>query len=625
MSKPVILRPIPSVISSQASEGGYGRCNLRPIPSPDQCGPLLSPANRSVRPASAKERKTSVISGLSSENLSPSACLQSFSVNKSVQRMVAPGCQTCGSTSKPSSTGPRSMKICSKCGEQKPRAEFRKYSGRSADGLRGCCRACLRKSEKKWRDQNKKRLATARANRVEKEKVYREEYDAIHRGRLLIGECRRRAKRKGLPFNLDQYEEEIEARIQMGRCEMTGIPFDFHASKPSWNSPSIHRRIPEKGYVYPNVRVICYGMNAAMWDWGEEKLQEVLNMWQKKQAQQKRTVSLQQCLEKRLKRRLSASGSLEYTLTWKNWDMSSGPQICALRARGRKATRSVTVGSGKTKKKLKQKCVGMRLLHALSEHRTSGNGCTGVLVGQPTSSTRDYKGGYQGGRIRNGKVSTDTLDVASQLVGWQTPKLPSGGTQTERTTPGGGLRKMEDQVALIAGWPTPTKGNADGSQMAKDASATGRRPDGSKATVSLNQVAKTLAGWGTPTSTERSGQGDRNVSLMQQAKGILSGWGTPTVVDETGRGYAYPAGNRDKPILTLVGQARAAEPGAELIIGRASLVSRAQMGKRGGSPSLNPFFSAWLQGYYPAWINCAPKKASRSRKASKGGRPSSGE
>jgi hypothetical protein len=32
----------------------------------------------------------------------------------------------------------------------------------------------------------------------------------------------------------------------------------------------------------------------------------------------------------------------------------------------------------------------------------------------PTASTRDHKGGYEGGRIRNGKVSMDTLDVAVQ-------------------------------------------------------------------------------------------------------------------------------------------------------------------------------------------------------------------
>jgi hypothetical protein len=34
----------------------------------------------------------------------------------------------------------------------------------------------------------------------------------------------------------------------------------------------------------------------------------------------------------------------------------------------------------------------------------------------PTPSARDHKGGYIGGRIRNGKVSFDTLDVAVQHV-----------------------------------------------------------------------------------------------------------------------------------------------------------------------------------------------------------------
>jgi len=60
------------------------------------------------------------------------------------------------------------------------------------------------------------------------------------------------------------------------------------------------------------------------------------------------------------------------------------------------------------------------------------------------------------------------------------------------------------------GWPTPTKGNADGSQMGKNASATGRRPDGSKATVSLPQVAS-LAGWPTARETD----GEKNVRSLE--------------------------------------------------------------------------------------------------------------
>ena len=94
----------------------------------------------------------------------------------------------------------------------------------------------------------------------------------------------------------------------------------------------------------------------------------------------------------------------------------------------------------------------------------------------PTASSRDHKGGYQGGRMRNGAISTDTLDVAARL----------------------------------AAWPTPTAGNADGSQMGKEASSTGRRPDGTKATVALPSVAR-LAACGTtqngfPAATASGGQ-----------------------------------------------------------------------------------------------------------------------
>ena len=39
------------------------------------------------------------------------------------------------------------------------------------------------------------------------------------------------------------------------------------------------------------------------------------------------------------------------------------------------------------------------------------------LASWPTPSVRDQKGGYEGGRIRDGKISTDTLDVVAQLVG----------------------------------------------------------------------------------------------------------------------------------------------------------------------------------------------------------------
>lgn len=44
-------------------------------------------------------------------------------------------------------------------------------------------------------------------------------------------------------------------------------------------------------------------------------------------------------------------------------------------------------------------------------------------------SERDGKGGYQGGRIRNGKISTDTLDVTAQITS-QTRQTASGESAT---------------------------------------------------------------------------------------------------------------------------------------------------------------------------------------------------
>jgi len=65
---------------------------------------------------------------------------------------------------------------------------------------------------------------------------------------------------------------------------------------------------------------------------------------------------LQRSLESRLRLALDVNGSPEYVLTWKHWDMPSGPPICALRA---------------------------------SARRTSDSGCSGWA----TPTTRDWKDG----------------------------------------------------------------------------------------------------------------------------------------------------------------------------------------------------------------------------------------
>lgn len=50
------------------------------------------------------------------------------------------------------------------------------------------------------------------------------------------------------------------------------------------------------------------------------------------------SADLQLSLESRLRQKLDVNGSPEYVLTWKQWDMPSGPPICRLRASARRTS-----------------------------------------------------------------------------------------------------------------------------------------------------------------------------------------------------------------------------------------------------------------------------------------------
>lgn len=85
-------------------------------------------------------------------------------------------------------------------------------------------------------------------------------------------------------FDLHCHIPEIEERVQRGTCEMTGLPFDFHLKGNGWNSPSLDRIVPALGYTYANIRVICFGMNAALGSWGETVLDGMLDAWRARRS-----------------------------------------------------------------------------------------------------------------------------------------------------------------------------------------------------------------------------------------------------------------------------------------------------------------------------------------------------
>lgn len=107
-------------------------------------------------------------------------------------------------------------------------------------------------------------------------------YRLTRRGAALVAQVKKRAKLKGLDFDLDAHVHDIQARIDAGVCEMTGVPFDLtppQGSHRRFNAPSLDRIDPKKGYTYDNVRVVLCLVNIALNDWGEDVLRDVMQRW----------------------------------------------------------------------------------------------------------------------------------------------------------------------------------------------------------------------------------------------------------------------------------------------------------------------------------------------------------
>lgn len=154
------------------------------------------------------------------------------------------------------------------------------------------------------------------------------------------------------------------------------------------------------------------------------------------------------------------------------------------------------------------------------------------------------------------RAKTDWLGSTLYTLTWKERATPSGRSipalrASVRRISGKGSTGSESS---LAGFPTPTKSNGDGGQIAKDCSPTGRRSDGSKATVSLNQICQ-LTGWTTTTTRDWKDSGadlsprpdtgkDRFDQLPRQAN--LAGWPTAQASDGTGGGQAKRAMNPDR-------------------------------------------------------------------------------
>jgi hypothetical protein len=106
------------------------------------------------------------------------------------------------------------------------------------------------------------------------------------------------------------------------------------------------------------------------------------------------SADLQRCLESRLRHRLDVNGSPEYALTWKSWDMRSGPPICALRASRRRISDSGCIGWPTP---VVNDTTGSQYAYASGDHNRPCLKLPGaaMLAGWATPTTRDWKDGAE--------------------------------------------------------------------------------------------------------------------------------------------------------------------------------------------------------------------------------------
>ena len=221
---------------------------------------------------------------------------------------------------------------------------------------------------------------------------------------------------------------------------------------------------------------------------------------------------LQRSLASRLRARLGVIGSLEYDLTWKEWDMRSGPPICALRAQSRKWPH----GSG-FQVISKETDHGPRFQ---SGRPTFDNGCFGWV--SPTAQD-----GSRGSLPPRPQDTGIPLSQQVAMAGWPTPQVCQGLNMSENRGEdyGGRRARKTPQIVegILAGWCTPSaRDRKDTPGMA----TTGTNPDGSERNR-MDQLPRQAGGViSTLSSVPTEKRGALNPEFTRWLMGYPAAWGS---------------------------------------------------------------------------------------------------
>lgn len=196
---------------------------------------------------------------------------------------------------------------CWGCGFVKPRTEFHR-DRHDKYGLQKVCKKCTQEHNKKFRLDNphysgiryrsmsEEEKELFNKNRYQKNpekfKANRKKGRLTLNGRLkdLLRSTKERAKRKQLPFDLDEEWLEDKFTSQGCRCALTDIPFDFNplvGGMMNHFAPSIDKIDNDNGgYIKSNSRLICWGLNAGFNRFGEAAYEKIARAYLMKKYSQ---------------------------------------------------------------------------------------------------------------------------------------------------------------------------------------------------------------------------------------------------------------------------------------------------------------------------------------------------
>lgn len=164
------------------------------------------------------------------------------------------------------------------------------------------------------------------------------------------------------------------------------------------------------------------------------------------------SADLQYSLESKLRARMAAYGSPEYELTWKNWDIVSGPPICALRASPRRWFPNAFIGWPRpTVNDAKNNASPSQF----ERNSDALNVMAVKLSGWVRPTTMDGSRGIKPPRPTDTGVPL-SQQVGEILAGWTRPKTQTGGPNSKRKERGAGGPDLQELARQVMGWARPT-------------------------------------------------------------------------------------------------------------------------------------------------------------------------